>query len=214
MKKNNIACIFLNGELNGSSNFYKKKLTKKNIDFFCADGGYKHALTLEIIPLEIWGDFDSISKDIQKDLINSSIKLITFPPEKNFTDGELLINYVYNKKYEQIIIIGGLGGRTSHTLTNLSLFAKYKNLIFLTEKEEIFYVNKNFYLENKISKIISFIPFTSSVKNICFEGFKFPLKNYTLKKGDSRCMSNIIISNLASIQYSSGILLGILENND
>lgn len=210
--KKNIAYIFLNGDLLGNINFYKNFISNCNGDFYCADGGYKHCKALEILPLEIWGDLDSISADDIKFLEQKNIIIKKFSKDKDFTDGELILNYVYSKGYDEIIIIGGMGGRFSHTLTNLSLIIKYQNAIFLTEREQIFLVKNHHILENKFGITVSFIPYSSDIISLTLNGFKYPLSCKNIELGSSICMSNIVISNNASITYSKGWLIGIIEN--
>lgn len=210
--KKDIAYIFLNGDLLGSTNFYKNFINDNAGDFYCADGGYKHCKPLEIIPLEIWGDLDSISDVDIKFLEYKNIVIKKFNKDKDFTDGELILNYVYAKGYDEIIIIGGMGGRFSHTLTNLSLIVKYQNTIFLTESEKIFLVKNSHILENKLGTTISFIPYSSNITSLTLNGFKYPLNCKDIELGSSICMSNIITSNNASITYSNGWLIGIIEN--
>jgi preprotein translocase subunit SecY len=58
------------------------------------------------------------------------------------------------------ILIGGLGGRIDHLLTNLNLIFKFKNLMFVTEKERIFSIEKKAELTGLRGKTISFVPFS------------------------------------------------------
>lgn len=209
--KKNIAYIFLNGYLMGDLNFYQNYIKNNPGDFFCADGGYNHCKKLNIIPLEVWGDLDSIKYTDLEFLKDNLIPIIKFNKDKDFTDGQLIIESVHKKNYEKIIIIGGLGGRMSHTLTNLSFIIKYQNTIFLTDKEEIFFVNKKHILTNLKGITISFIPFSSNVESLTLEGFKYPLINHNLILGSSICMSNIVNNDTALITYSKGNLIGIKE---
>ena len=93
---------------------------------------------LEIFPLEIWGDLDSVSEEILEKYSINNVIIKRFPKDKDFTDGELVLQHLMDKGYDEIRIIGGLGGRIDHALTNLNLIFKFKNTIFLTEKEKIF----------------------------------------------------------------------------
>ena len=207
-----IAYIFLNGELEGSKEFYKNFINKEKGDIYCADGGAAHLENLEILPLEIWGDFDSVTKEIIDKYRNNKVIIKKFPKDKDYTDGELILQYVSEKYYDEIIIIGGLGGRIDHSLTNLNLIFKYKNLIFLTEKEKIFSVEKKTELFGINGKIVSFVPFSERVEGLTLEGFKYPLVNYTLYQGDSICMSNVVISDECKITFDSGKLMGIISS--
>ncbi|MGL5050131.1 MAG: thiamine diphosphokinase [Fusobacteriaceae bacterium] len=206
------AYVFLNGELLGQNEFYKGYIADYPGDIFCADGGYNHLEKMFLTPLEIWGDMDSIDKKLLSELENKDeIILKKFKIDKDYTDGELLVSYLNSLGYDELVVIGGLGGKKSHELTNLNLFGKYQNLIFLTQKEKIFYLKKNSVLRNLKNTIISLIPLASSVENLNLKGFEYNLENYNLNLGDSRCISNKILINAAKISYNTGILLGILE---
>lgn len=204
------AFIFLNGDFPNCKDFYNNL----NIDtnhLFCADGGAKKALQLNYVPKEVWGDFDSLDQTYIDLLKNKNVIIKKFNKDKDFTDGELLISYVKTLNYDEIYVIGGFGGRIDHTLTNINLIFKYSNIVFIDKHEKLFLVPSNFILKNNLNRRISFIPFSDTIENLTLEGFLYPLKNHTLKRGDSTCLSNIITTERASISFSSGKLLGVLS---
>ncbi|MGL4403281.1 MAG: thiamine diphosphokinase [Fusobacteriaceae bacterium] len=210
--KGKIAYVFLNGEIEGSLSFFRRHMEKNPGDIYCADGGYSHCEVLEKEPLEIWGDMDSVDSFKLKNIQEKGVVLRMFSKDKNFTDGELLLEHLYSECYEKIYIIGGLGGDRAHELTNLNLIMKYPNLIFITEKETIFSVEKQCVIEGRKDSEISFIPMSEKVKNLTLRGFRYPLKDYSLKKWESICMSNVIEENSCSVTFDRGVLLGILKN--
>nr|WP_307775173.1 thiamine diphosphokinase [uncultured Cetobacterium sp.] len=203
------AYIFLNGEFSENINFYNS-LNIKHL--FCADGGAKKAMQLGIIPKEVWGDFDSLDDSDLQWLKKNNVTLNKFNADKDFTDGELLIQYVSTLNYEKIYILGGTGGRIDHELTNLNLCFKYPKIIFKTEKEDIFPINFNHIFESLVQYTVSFIPFSDQVTNLTLNGFKYPLKNFLLNRGDSICISNIITDKNAQIEFESGKILCILNS--
>lgn len=204
------AFIFLNGDFPNCKDFYNT-LNINTEHLFCADGGAKKALELNYIPKEVWGDFDSLDQTSLDLLKSNNVIIKKFNKDKDFTDGELLISYVTSLNYDEIYVIGGLGGRIDHMLTNINLIFKYNNIIFIDRFEILFLVKPKFTLKNNLNKRISFIPFSDTIENLTLEGFFYPLKNHTLKRGDSTCLSNIITSEEAFISFSSGKLLGALS---
>ena len=207
----NTAYVFFNGVMNVHSPFYAKLLkNKKNI--FCADGGLKYALELGIIPEEIWGDFDSLDNVLVDRAESLGSKLVEFNKRKDFTDGELILSELSKRNYDKIIVLGGLGGRTDHLLTNLNLLFKFNNVFYIDEHETIFKVDHKTEIKNKTGKTISFIPLSDTVEEITLTGFEYPLNKYTVHRGESICTSNIIRSKNAIVEFKSGKLLAIIEN--
>lgn len=204
------AYVFFNGELLGSKEFYLTLLKREEGDIYCADGGANLLEKLGVFPREIWGDLDSVSEEILQKYEEVGIEIKRFPKEKDFTDGELVLQYVTEKEYDKIVIIGGLGGRKDHELTNLNLIFKFKKLSFITEQEEIFEIEKDKVILFQKGKTISFVPFSEKVEGLTLKGVKYPLDKYTLHRGDSICMSNIIEEDRCEISFEKGKLLGIL----
>ncbi len=206
------AYVFFNGQLEGSREFYIKLIDEKKGDIYCADGGANHLEALGIFPLEIWGDLDSVTKEIIEKYRNNNVRIKKFPKDKDYTDGELILQHISKFNYDEIIIIGGLGGRIDHLLTNLNLIFKFKNLKFVTEKERIFSIEKKAELTGLRGKTISFVPFSEKVEGLTLEGFKYPLNKYILHQGDSICMSNIAVDDICKVTFDTGKLMGIILN--
>lgn len=204
------AYVFFNGELLGRKEYYLELLEKERGDIYCADGGANLLEKLGILPMEIWGDFDSVSQNILEKYERAGVVIKKFPKDKDFTDGELILQHIAEKKYDRVVVIGGLGGRKDHELTNLNLMFKFKNLSFVSEAEEIFAIeNYREFVEEK-GKTISFVPFSEKVEGLTLKGFKYPLDNYTLHQGDSICMSNVAQDDSCVVTFKNGKLLGII----
>ena len=207
-----IAYLFLNGELRGDKNFYLDFIKNHKGDIYCADGGANFCYELTLIPKEIYGDFDSIKNDVKEFYQEKNVKFIKFKVEKDYTDNELLLNEIQNK-YDIIYCIAGLGGSIDHELTNINLLDKYSNLIFISEKEKIFKIDSDSKFNDMINTKISFVIFSDEVKALTLKGFKYNIENLDIKKGEARCISNIIIENEANLSIKSGSLLCVIKEN-
>ena len=207
-----IAYLFLNGELRGSKKFYLDFIEKNMGDIYCADGGANICYELGLTPKEIYGDLDSIKNKVKEFYQEKNIKFIKFQVEKDYTDSELILNEIQNK-YNVICCIAGLGGSIDHELTNINLLDKYSNLIFISEKEKIFKIDSNYKFNNMINTKISFVIFSDKVKGLTLKGFKYNIENLDIKKGEARCISNIIMENEANLFIKSGSLLCVIKQN-
>jgi thiamine pyrophosphokinase len=64
-------------------------------------------------------------------------------------------------------------------------------------------------------KYISFLPLTSEVTGVTLQGFVYPLKDYTLKAGIPRAISNELApgSQKGEVSFQEGILI-VIESMD
>ena len=205
-----IAYLFFNGQLRGSKKFYSNLIEKQKGDIYCADGGANIAYQLNLIPKEIYGDLDSIKDEVKDFFTKKNVKFIKFNVEKDYTDSELVLNEI-EKKYDKIYAIAALGGSIDHELTNINLLNRYSNLIFVSQKEKIFKIEKSYNFSNMKNKKVSFIIFSDKVKDLTLKGFKYDVENLDLTKGETRCVSNIIEKNEARLTLKNGALLCVVK---
>ena len=205
-----IAYLFFNGQLRGSKKFYSNLIEKQKGDIYCADGGANIAYQLNLIPKEIYGDLDSIKDEVKDFYAKKNVKFIKFNVEKDYTDSELVLNEI-EKKYDKIYAIAALGGSIDHELTNINLLNRYSNLIFVSQKEKMFKIEKSYDFSNMKNKKVSFIIFSDKVKDLTLKGFKYDVENLDLTKGETRCVSNIIEKTEARLTLKNGALLCVVK---
>lgn len=202
------ALIFLHG--NHSKIPDLSQFPRKDTFIICADGGAMYAMTHQLVPDVVIGDFDSIDDPTEKKLRKLNVPLIRYPREKDYTDSELAIRYALDKGIKRIYVCGFFGARIDHLLANVGFFAQ------LTEKAEIRilegdmevrYIRKRGLIRGKKGDEVSLIPLTGQCKKIRTHNLCYPLKNETLLFGSTRGISNILEGPVASITLSSGILL-------
>ncbi len=199
--------IFANGEL---PNPDKARALIQPDDFIiCADGGTRHALTLNLIPNLIIGDMDSLPKNFSLSTFNGEV--IVFPKDKNETDLELAINHAITLKPDEIIIVAALGGRMDHTLANISLLTNFQSSTFNLKLndglEEIFLCNDQVEVYGRSGDIVSLIPWGGNVEGVFTENLKWKLNNEILFFDKTRGISNEMISDVAKISITKGLLL-------
>lgn len=151
----------------------------KNDDFFIfCDSGLNHQEKLCFKPNLIIGDFDSHSKPS----LNNEFEIIVLPCEKDDTDTIFAVKEAIKRGYNDVLMIGVVGGRMDHTLGNVySLFMlsskkiKAKILDDYSEMEIILQgervrVNKKF-------KYFSIVNILGKAKGIDITGAKYNLNN-------------------------------------
>ena len=206
--------IIVSGGCSVDPVFFSKQIRQtKNCLIICCDGGARHLQNVGIKPDVIIGDMDSID-DVQ--LANYSaqgIKIIKFSANKDFTDTELALDYALGLKPDKIFICCALGGRIDHTLANVFLLSRAQEKGFETflmdEYCEAFVLNKETAFIKEAGKTVSLLALTPKVTGITLSGVLYPLEKGTLKMGESRGISNVIIKNRAGIKIEKGKLLVI-----
>ena len=85
-----------------------------------ADSGCESLRAFGIAPDYVMGDMDSFAASRAKEMFPDA-ELIEFPPEKDYTDTKICLDFAIEKGCRDIVIMGGLGGRIDHTLANINL---------------------------------------------------------------------------------------------
>lgn len=186
--------------------FYRP-LIKKNDYIICADSGYDSAVRMGIEPNIVIGDFDSVQADI------SDTKYIKYPAKKSMTDGEIAVEYAIEHGFDDIVMIGFIGCRIDHTLTNISFLEKIfnagKNGVIIDEHNEIYFLKDKLSLSGKKGDIISVIPISDVVCGISNDKLEYPLDNENLYYNQSRGVSNVMLENVCTVTVKDGKALVI-----
>ncbi len=174
-----------------------------------ADKGFDHAKELGIVPDFAIGDFDSTNKP---DFEN----IIALNPIKDFTDTVAAIDFAIEKGFKDITIYGGLGGRESHTISNIKSMFYYKkkgiDIRLKAKGKEIFIIDKDFSYpyDGKDFYVSIFSLAEKSVLDI--EGLFYELDEYLMTNDDALGVSNETKGCDFEIRVKEGTLLVIFED--
>lgn len=179
----------------------------------CADGGLKLALRLGIEPDVIIGDFDTY-----KGKLPEKWEIIKYPPEKDDTDTMLAVKLALNRGYKNITICGGLGGRLDHTFANLQTLRyilKHGGIGELVGEGNIATMQgAGVRVYSRLrGYYCSLFSFGDECSGITLTGFKYPLKNGTLKNSFPLGASNEVTGKSGVISVEKGSLLVIFSKD-
>lgn len=87
----------------------------------CADGATDHMLESGYGPDVVVGDLDSLDQETLRWAESTNVDLHQYPGKKDATDGELALQLILERKADEIVILGGHGGRTAMFLANMKL---------------------------------------------------------------------------------------------
>ncbi len=162
------------------------------------------------------GDFDTIGEEGISSLKKEKVEMIQAVPEKDETDTELAVAIAVKRNAKRILIYGGVGTRFDHSLANIQLLWKcFQDRIdceIIDPLNRIKLIDKptNF---KKDHSYISLIPFSPAVSGVTLVGFKYPLRNATLKWGSSLGISNELVAEIGIIKLKDGVLLVVMSND-
>ena len=188
-------------------------ILKPNDIIICCDGGSKYLFEEGIIPHYIIGDLDSSIPQIIQFFETKNVVFKKFNSKKDETDMELCIDFAISLGTNEIVILGAIGTRIDHTLTNINLLMKAEDanvkVVIVDNNNEIQIISNNITITGKKGDLVSLIPISTYVEGIDTTGLEYPLKNATMTIGKSLGVSNVMTSNLATVNIKSGYLLVI-----
>lgn len=207
--------------------FVKEFLKNRTYDFVVAvDAGFSVCMELGIHPDLLVGDFDTFGREkIEKYKADPSFRFDIHQPEKDETDTELAFRDVLKAGYTEVDVLGALGGRIDHEISNIHLLVQGKknglNVNFFDSRNRIFILDasiekEHVFLKDQLyGKYVSFLPLTEKVNGITLTGFKYPLlnKNISILENPSLCVSNEVEEPQAVIHFEEGILICV-ESRD
>ena len=207
--------IFANGELPGPE--AARALLQPDDYLIAADGGANHLLKMGILPEIVIGDLDSIDEDALFDLTSAEVEIKQYSEDKDETDIELALSYAVELRSSAILIVGALGGRLDQTLANLSILTDPTlpaiDIRLDDGVEEAFFCRASAAkggqakVRGRSGDTVSLIPWSGPVKGVSTDGLQWPLYGETLFASKSRGISNVMLSETASIRIQSGLLL-------
>ncbi|MDQ2087160.1 thiamine diphosphokinase [Herbivorax sp. ANBcel31] len=207
--------IVANGSIEDYS-FYKKYFDGENL-VIAADGGAFHLRRLGVEPDILLGDFDSISKEDYNFYNKSNIELLEYPKKKDATDTEIAISEAVKRGCNKIIIIGGVGSRFDHSISNVFLLKQMLDKgvigIVVNEYNEIYLVRDRISVEAEKGYKLSLLPVTERVEGITTKGLYYELADDTIELGSSRGISNEFLSDNAEILIKNGTLM-VIKSKD
>ncbi len=179
-----------------------------------ADGGQNLARKFGLRPDCIIGDFDSTTQDEEFDCLT-----ITYPAEKDITDTEGALLHAREKGFSRVLVLGGMGGRLDHTLGNIGLLCKFQSdfdaIQFVDGKNTMELLDSS---ERTIDydpryQFFALISLDEEARGIDIIGAKYELRDTTLPRASTLCVSNEFKESEVTIRVLDGRIL-IVRSSD
>ncbi len=225
--------IVLSGQIMDDSGFLALLLSCELT--ICADGGARHLHRLNRLPDLLAGDLDSIEEEDLNWLVRHSVPIVRFPSVKDETDAELAVEKAIqllkdrNKNDEsdlrnasiEIILLGALGGRPDHVLSNQLMAVKIAHSgyhVILSDGQSSLYTligPGDLVLDPQkvilLGKAVSIIPISPEITGLTYTGLVYPLQQATLVQGSCQGVSNQPVAGVpVTVHVDSGSLLVVI----
>ena len=171
------------------------------------------------IPDQVIGDFDSVSESDRLRILDRYKEKRVLNPVKDDTDMEAALHLAVAMRPEEILILGGIGSRMDHTMTNIRLLAIPDQAgipaVILDPHNRIRRIESGTMIrkEEQYGKYISLMAVSEEVRGLTLKGFKYSLTDGTLPAETSLGISNEIIDDQGMISFTGGRVL-LLETKD
>jgi thiamine pyrophosphokinase len=225
------ALIFAGGQID--DDFARRFSAEHKQDFVAAvDAGLEACERAGLVPDLITGDFDTVNPAVLSAYRDrSGIRIEKYNPVKDKSDLELAVEKLGEAGFRKILVLGALGKRADHTLSNIRLICfcgkKNINVILLDSRNRISChvpsAERGARNEIRISrkqqwgKYVSFFAVGKGI-TLTLQGFRYPLTGDILlpDASPSFAVSNEITGGEGTVLFEGqeGSSLIVMETSD
>ncbi|MEE1132426.1 MAG: thiamine diphosphokinase [Caryophanon sp.] len=191
--------------------------SRADIVYIGADRGAFYLLQAGLKPTAIIGDFDSVNEHEWQYMQERCDTIYRYAAEKDETDTDLALLYAVEQDVEEVWITGITGGRLDHSEAAMRsvgrLQLQYPHITFciVNEQNELrfFAPGEHALVRDEQFPYISFFAYDGDVCNVTLRGVKYETTNETMARMSSRFTSNEIITEHATLSFTTGICLSV-----
>ncbi|HMM05589.1 MAG TPA: thiamine diphosphokinase [Clostridiales bacterium] len=210
------AVLFCNGEIGDLG--YHQALLKEDDFIIAVDGGGCFCHAMDLKPQIAIGDFDSLPPALAAYFEAQETKLIPFPADKNYIDLVLAIEEARKRGFDDILILGALGGkRADMHMGNILCLSAYdkkgEKIVIKNEFSEISFLREGFpfAFQGEIGNYVSLIPLSDVVETGLSRNLKYQLKGLVFQRGETRSISNELTATEGELLLVRGNAIIIIQ---
>ncbi|MDU1028910.1 MAG: thiamine diphosphokinase [Clostridiales bacterium] len=174
----------------------------------CADSGAACLSRMGIFPDLIIGDMDSLAPDIYAELQKSHCQTVVLPTEKDYTDTQVALEWLFDHDYEEVVLLGGTGSRWDHSAGNGFLLTGFgrrnKPIVMWDAVNAMRYISPGHYRVPASDHRLSLVPTDDAGIGLSLSGLYYPLEGADVPFGQSLLISNEFSEPYASIELMRG----------
>lgn len=172
------------------------------------DGVSNKLVNCGVVPDVILGDFDSINERTREFFSSRGVKFVD-AFDQSRTDLEKAILYCDGVGFEHIEIYNALGGRSDHSIGNVSFLKKYFNkrrpIRICADEDKIEFVSGDIEIRGEIGSNIGFFGFPHAI--VSTKGLSYDMIDYVISVGETESVSNSLANCTATAAISGNCLI-------
>ncbi len=177
-----------------------------------ADGGFAKARRAGARVDLVVGDLDSLDPAERGALTRLRIPVRQVPAEKDASDVELALDEAIARRPRRVLVLGALGARLDHALTNVHLLERGAeagvDVRLVDGPRSVVLVQARCELDASPGDRVSLVPASEEVR-ASTEGLRYALDREVLRRPSSRGVSNEVVSVPVHIDVAEGRLFVI-----
>lgn len=162
----------------------------------CADRGADLCRAAGVVPDGLIGDMDSLSAATRNWLEETGVPEVVYPSEKDDSDQALATEKLFADGAEEIVVIGGLGGRMDHELANMMELVRAgregRSIVYWDDINRLRYIGLGKHEIARTDDYIGIVPFSDDGMVLSNGGLYYPLDHFSVPFGITRLISNIM----------------------
>jgi thiamine pyrophosphokinase len=171
----------------------------------CADGGADTVRRYGRDPHAVVGDLDSASVEVLRDVPGT--RQVRIDSDNTATDLNKVLNHAVKAGVTAAVLTGVTGGRTDHTLWNLSLLKTYADRLQLQIIDDycqirLLLAGTETHFSAHPGRHLSLSPLTGNVCGVTTEGLRWPLLSEDLIAGERDGISNEVVKSPVMIRVA------------
>lgn len=183
------------------------------VTVIAADSGLAAARRLGLEVDLLVGDLDSVDADDLAAAVAAGVAVERHPTAKDATDLELALDAAVARGADEVVVLGGAGGRLDHLLGGLLLLAdeRYRHLAVVAHvgPATVTVVRGHARLRGAPGELVSLLPVHGPARSVTTVGLRYPLVDEDLVPGATRGVSNELLTADAEVRLRAGVLLAV-----
>jgi len=183
-----------------------------------ADSGVDHALAAGVMPSVVVGDLDSVSAEGLAAAVAAGAEVQRHHPDKDHTDLELALVLAVGLEPDDVVVIGGGGGRLDHVLANAAVLAGPSlapvSVVahFGAATVVVARPGAQCVVRGTPGQLVTLLPVGATATGVATTGLRFVLDGDDLHPWSARGVSNQFLDDTATVGLATGVLLVVIPH--